>query len=304
VRDDSQEPQCLEFYGELQVMGDTWEVVGGPPFVVNAATEMDGVPQVGDMIKVEVCRAAAGQWHAVEIKVLHGEHEEDEEVEFRGPIVEIMDPPSDGFAHVWTVGQWLVGIPSGVEVEGTPHVGDRVEIKGHRAPADSEVQVIAEEVELEERHDRMGRVKIEAAITTVGDANTPWAFEGIPVATDGNTVILNHEGPAEVGVWAKVWAVLREDNALYARRIETEHEDDEDEHAENTLYFEGPFQSSDDTPADGENWTIGGVTFFVPDELLDDLDHAPATGDKIELKATHTDDMYEVVQLDLEHEED
>lgn len=310
VRGDEHEPRCLEFYGKVVSIDDEdeWHVIGGPPFVVIDATEFKGdtEPGEGDRVKVEICRHPDGYWYAKEIELLHDDDDDEDQVEFRGRIAQIEEGSGDPFEALWKVGRWWVGITEDTEMEGTPRVGALAKIEGRRARDGSRADVIATKAEVENSGEHRRRVKLEAAITATA-TTTPeaiWEFEGIPVTVDENTVIIDHRVPAEVGAWGDVEAILRDDNTLYARRIKTEDEDE----PEGTVYFKGHFQSPADGADGGEDWTISGVTFFVPGDVLEEVDDGPVEGDKVELEAMREEDgdavRYRVIELDVEREDD
>lgn len=295
------EGRCLEFYGELQSRDDEWHVVGGPPFVVDGRTEYEpGADEivVGQTVKVEICRQG-NVWVAKKIRVLRDGDDGDDgdEREFRGRILDIL-PGNPPFRQVLQVAQWKVGIDDHTEMHGTPAVGRIARVEGRVAPADSEVDVIADEVTIQGRDRDAGDVKIQADITGMDD--TTWEFEGIPVTVDEDTRIDEDDPPADIGVWTEVRAVEQEDGSYRATRIKTEDEDEPD----GTVFFEGRFDEVTDSTDGGQMWRVSNWEFFVPTDLLPSA--SPNLDDQVELKAMREDGttVYIVYELHLDHEDD
>lgn len=125
----------LEFSGKvISISADQW-VIGDKTVLVDARTEIEGSPVVGDLVKVEAELLASGSWRAEEIeKVKTGTPAASKtpaatktpgspkEIEFAGKIVSMSGP-------VWVVGPRSITVNEKTEVEGRPAVGDTVKVE-------------------------------------------------------------------------------------------------------------------------------------------------------------------------------
>jgi len=273
----------LEFYGELMAIETdpnteetVWTVSGhegnAHQVIITGQTTIEGTPVVGAIVKVEGCAQADGTVIAREVKVLRSPGGGGEEVEFRGPIVDISDTQ-------WQVGHWTVIITDTTQITGDPpNVGDLAEVKG---VLDDLGQVVAGEIEVKDRGHEQGRVRIEGYITAF--SNTKLDIQDIPIQIVTDTIQVGIP-PAE-GVWASADVIVQQPVSstqqtgvtYVAVRIRT-HRSNKPADA---LKFTGMLES-----IDGDTWTVSGWPFVVPADTP--IKHGPASpGDWVEIEATY-----------------
>ncbi len=267
----------IEFYGELTEIttdpntGQTQWTVSGRTVIITEQTQIEGTPVVGAIVKIEGCVQPDGTIIAVEVEVRRSPGEGGEEVEFRGPIVEITDTQ-------WQVGRWIVLITSETQITGDPpDVGDLAEVEGYLNDLG---QVVAEKIEVKDRGRGRVHVRIEGYITRLAD--TEWQIQGIPIQITETTIVAGI--PAEVGVWAKADVVVQRpaasglqqtDVTYVAVRIRTHRSDKPD----TALKFTGTVDN-----INGNTWTVSGWDFTVTDATQ--IEGGPASpGDWVEIEA-------------------
>ncbi len=294
----------VEFYGELtDVYTDTqtnetvWIVTthegNEHHVIITDQTQIQGDPVVGSIVKVEGCAESEDRIVAREVRVLRHPGEGGEEVEFRGPIVEITDTQ-------WQVGHWTVIISDTTQITGDPpDVGDMAEVKG---VLNELGQVVASQIEVKDRGVVHSYVQIEGYITAVGD--TELEIQGIPIQIVTDTVEIGL--PPEVGLWARADVIVEnaagpgplQDGTIYtAVRIRT-HRSGKPEDA---LKFTGIVESMD-----SDAWVVSGWPFVVPTDAR--IKHGPvAVGDWVEIEAHVVYDdgtgtwTYTAYEVDVKH---
>ncbi len=141
----------IEFFGVVGSIGATEWVVAGQTLLITRQTEIKGLIQIGDLVKVHAFPSEGGALVAREIEPA-AEHDDDDfddpdnEVEFEG-IVESMG------GSVWVIAGRQVTVTPNTELEDDVQVGDMVEVE---AIVDQDGNLIALEIELEDE-DRSGR---------------------------------------------------------------------------------------------------------------------------------------------------
>jgi hypothetical protein len=139
----------FEFRGLLTaIAGDVW-TVGGRQVRVTAATEVKGILQIGDNLKVHAQPQADGSLWAREIELSDRPAATQvpgapaPELEFRGVLTAIS-------GDVWTVGGRQVRVTAATEVKGILQIGDNLKV--HAQPQ-ADGSLWAREVERSDRND-------------------------------------------------------------------------------------------------------------------------------------------------------
>ncbi len=132
------------------------------------------------------------------------------EFAFEGTIQEMTSGPGE-----WVVGGIRGEVNAETIIDGTPQVGDTVEVTGHSwrsSPVFEQIRVITEE----ERE-----VRLEGLIEEMHDAQGYWVIGQTQVDVDDTTFIDESRARAAVGMWAEVIA-RRKGPLLVALRIRIE----------------------------------------------------------------------------------
>jgi len=287
----------VEFYGELMSIttddsGQTVWIVSGHTVIITAETQIEGTPEVGAIVKIEGCAQPDGSVIATEVEVRRPPGEGGEEVEFRGPIVEMTDGQ-------WQVGRWIVLITDSTQISGDPpDVGDLAEVHGY---LNAQGQVVAKEIEVKDvGRARNLHVRIEGYVTGITDAE--WQIQGIPVQVTEATIVVGVP-PAE-GVWAVADVMVqtpttstqRNGVTYVAMRIRTRRSDK----PADALKFQGVLESQN---ANG-TWTVSGWNFIVNEGTK--LEKNPQVGDWVEVDASYNsqDGTYTALEIEAKKEGD
>jgi len=113
----------VEFMGIVDAIGDTSWTISGQVVGVDPSTQIIGNPQVGDSVEVEAHRAPDGTLTAEKIQ---REDAAEQEVEFTGDVETISDSS-------WTISGQTVLVDASTRIDGSPAVGDTVEVKAMKA---------------------------------------------------------------------------------------------------------------------------------------------------------------------------
>ena len=194
-------------------------IVGGTTTVVDEDTDTDGPPKVGQRLKVKALLQKDGSLKAREIEnkgKAHADGVHNQEGEIEG-IFQGIDENGN-----WIINGAKVAVDDLTEVEGSPAIGSRVEIK---TTYQDDGSLLAIEVEVEEKDKGKlhRKAKLEGVIQAIED-------NGETLIVDGHKVILSPltglEGELQVGAFIKVEAHIQKDGSLAAREVEAEKEEE------------------------------------------------------------------------------
>ena len=113
----------VEFMGIVEAIGGASWTISGQVVGVDPSTQIIGNPQVGDSVEVEAHRATDGTLTAQKIQ---REDAAEQEVEFTGKVDIIGDTS-------WQISGQTVLVNGSTRIEGSPAVGDTVEVKATKA---------------------------------------------------------------------------------------------------------------------------------------------------------------------------
>lgn len=194
----------LEFRCLIQELDLRYWIVCNRVVLITENTSIQGRPEIGALAEVKGVRLTADTVLARSIRVaVPGAYAE---VEFEGPIESVAD-------DVWIVNGITVAISPVTVVRGVPELGLTAEIKGVLQPDGSVLAqlITVKGAELTPQVDIEGLVeRIEA---------TYWLVAGTKVFLGHDTFIDDSRAPAEVGMWAQIRALRRQDSSLLALRI-------------------------------------------------------------------------------------
>lgn len=262
----------VDFRGVVEgIEGDVW-VIAGIPVLVNAQTEFEGPPQVGDFVHVHALAQADGSLVAREIEV-----EEAFEVEARltEAVAELRGPLgglSTASATVCSVG---FVVAANTEIEGRPQAGDPVKMEFAVEP---DGDFLAVKIEVEEEPEEC-ELRVEGRVQVVSDTvgSVPWVVEGIQVLVNAATEV---RGAPQVGDFVKVRAAVDANARFFATRLEVEREGEEAAGSPTAteVRFEGTLQSFT-----AEVWVVSGRSVRIAAST--EIRGAPVVGATVEVRA-------------------
>ena len=187
-------------------------IVSGTAVEVGPDTDTDGLPEIGQRVKVKGIRQEDGTVVAREIENKRGSRQQDQEqkVELEGTF--------DGLDENgnWLINGTPVAVGPGTRMKGEPAVGSRVEVE---AIALEDGSLLATNVEGVDRNEP--GTKREAKIRGILEE----VLEDGSLVIDGRTVTVSvlteFENDPVVGNFVKVEAFFGEDGVLIAREVES-----------------------------------------------------------------------------------
>lgn len=121
-------PESVTFSGSVTSKSSGEWIIDGRLVAITAQTELDGGITVGDKVEVRAIPMPDGSYRAERIRKLEssddggGSEEGGQSVEFTGRVESIG-------SHQWMIDGRAVQIDSHTEIEGSPRVGDKVQVK-------------------------------------------------------------------------------------------------------------------------------------------------------------------------------
>lgn len=194
----------MEFRCLIQSIDPRYWMVCNRVVLITENTSIQGRPEIGALAEVKGIRISADAVLARKIRVVVASAYA--EVEFEGPIESVAD-------DVWTVNGITVGISPVTVIRGTPQPGMGAEVKGTLQPDGS---VLAQWITVKGAQ-LTTQVDIEGVVESI--ETTHWLVAGTQVFLGPSTFIDDSRAPAEVGMWAQVRALRRQDGSLLALRI-------------------------------------------------------------------------------------
>jgi len=188
-------------------------IISGTIVTVGPDADTDGLPSVGQRVKVKALVQPDGSLLAREVENIHGSHggeDESSQVKIEGIFQEI-DPDGN-----WIVNGTKVSIGPDTRLKGTPAVGQLVEVKG-RLQEDGSILATRIEGEGKDISKHKSRVELEGVIQEVL-ADGTLVIDGIEVHISALTEL---EGDPVAGDYVEVEAFLAEDGTLIAREVES-----------------------------------------------------------------------------------
>ncbi len=211
----------LEFTAPLEGMGpDSWSI-GGLAVVVSDSTQLDGEPQVGDLVRVQALLQQSGLTALSITSVTPAAPDQQQgisdssvdEVEFTGPVVAI-GPDS------WTVGDQTLAVTSDTEIKDAIVVGEVVKVHASVNPDQSltgtEIELAGADdgVETDEGEDEQD-LEFKGIVESI--SAEAWTVSGLAFLVTPDTEI---KDTIAVGDFVEIHAILSVDGALTALRIE------------------------------------------------------------------------------------
>jgi len=194
----------MEFRCLIQEISLRYWIMCNRVVLITENTSIQGRPEIGAMAEVKGLRLTADAVLAKSIKVaVPGAFAE---VEFEGAIESLA-------ADVWTVNGITVTISPVTAIRGVPGLGLLAEVKGVLQP-DGSVLAIAITVK---GPGLTSQLDIEGLVEAIEPSY--WVVGGTKVSINGNTFIDDSRASAEVGMWAQIRALRRQDQSLLALRI-------------------------------------------------------------------------------------
>jgi Domain of unknown function (DUF5666) len=141
-KDDAAPGAQVEFMGIVEAISDTAWTISGRVVNVDGTTEIVGNPVVGDNVEVE---AVKGPDDALTARRIRREDAREQEVEFQGAVQAIG-------ATSWTIAGQVVTVNAATRIDGSPAVGDNVEVKANKA-ADGSLTATRIQAEDNQGHD-------------------------------------------------------------------------------------------------------------------------------------------------------
>ena len=177
----------FEFVGVVESTGDETWTISGVEIAIGDGTEIDGDPDVGDIVKVAGHILADGTWLADEIKLAE---EGERRFEFTGTVEQI-DP--------WVVSGVHFDTSDRTAIDDNIGIGDRVRVKGR--VLDDGIW-LAEEIRLLD--DQPRRFEFVGRVIQID----PWVIGGLDIAVNDATQI---DDGIEIGDTVRVTGIILPD---------------------------------------------------------------------------------------------
>lgn len=194
----------MEFRCLIQEINMRYWMVCNRVVLIAENTSIQGQPEIGSLAEVKGIRMTGDTILARNIRVVVPTAYA--EVEFEGPIESVGD-------NVWTVNGITVGISPVTVIRGAPEPGLGAEVRGALQPDGS---VLAQLITVKGAG-LTTQVDIEGLVERI--EATDWLVAGRQVFIGPSTFIDDSHAPAEVGMWAQVRALRRQDGSFLALRI-------------------------------------------------------------------------------------
>ncbi|MBI3287782.1 MAG: hypothetical protein HYZ68_07020, partial [Chloroflexi bacterium] len=240
----------VDFRGVVEsIDGDVW-VIAGIRVLVNAQTEFEGAPGVGDFVHAHALAQADGTLVARQIEP----ENEEFEIPLGEAVAELRGPLSSLTAAAATLCGVDFGVAANTDIEGAPRAGDPVKVEFAVEP---DGDFLAVQIGVEEEPEEC-ELRVEGTMEVVGDGGgtQPWVIAGIEVFVNAATEV---RGDPQVGDLVKVRAAVDAGGRFFALRIEGE---ETEEAVEDTptieVQFEGALQSFDAIA-----WVVSGRTVQI-----------------------------------------
>ena len=238
--------------------GETW-TVGSWNVMVSTETEIQGMLDLGILVKVEGTLQQDGTILAHEIKVVSSEN-----AQYAG-MVELTGTLENQDGMIWTVGGVIVELTETTEILGTPEIGATIKVEGMLQENGS---ILASQVKSGENNDdgsddhsnqlKGNAIEISGELTAM-DGST-WIINGQTVLVTNTTEL---KGTLDIGVIVKVEGYLLADGSIEAREIKALVVDT------NGSYMNG----SDDHEDDDHGSSLSG-NYSDDDHHDDDQNHS------------------------------
>lgn len=242
------------------------------------AEDEEGIEIKEDDKKTEIKIKKDGKEERIEIKKdEEGEQEEreEDEVEFRGVVESISE-------IVWVIGSTRVKVDVSTKIEGNPQVGDQAKVEA-RVQIDG--SLLAKKIELKKEKEE-DEIEFEGIVESISGAAWVVAGKTVNIGT-----FVKIKGDPKVGDLVEVEAEVKKDGSLWAKEIELEDKEKE----ENEAKFKGVVESISD-----KIWIIGGRTVISSPST--EIQGAPKVGDLVEVEGILQDDG-SVLAEEIESEE-
>ena len=233
-------------------------IISGTLVFVGPGTDTDGLPYVGQRVKVVALSQEDGSLLAREIENKggpRGPEEDSNEVEVEG-IFQGVDE-EDGS---WIVDGVKVSVDSNTKLKGTPAIGSQIEIE---AALLEDGSLLAKEIKAQRASAKKSRkdAEIEGTIDDIvvdEDGTRILVINGLSVKLSELTEL---EGDVEAGAYVEVEALFQEDGSLVAREVEVQEQDAVSEDGQrNEVEIEGTIESSSE---DGTTLVVNGIKVSI-----------------------------------------
>ncbi len=252
-------------------------IVSGTAVAVGPATDTDGLPDVGQRVKVKALLQPDGSLLAREIENKGGSQrgkQDSRRVKLEGTFQGIDE---DGN---WIVSGRKVSVGPLTRLERTPAVGYRIKVK---AVLREDGSLLAQKVEGEKGDGRRAKSKAEVrgVLEAIRDDGT-LIVNGISVAL---SVLTELEGDLQVGDFVKVEGLVQADGSLLASEVESKGSAEEADVPEpSNVEIEGIIEKVN---ADG-TFTVNGIT--VATSVLSEIKGALAEGVSVKVEGVFLED--------------
>jgi len=194
----------FEFRCLIQEIDPRYWIVCNRVVLITENTSIQGQPEIGSLAEVKGIRMSGDAILARSIRVVVASAYA--EVEFEGSIESVAN-------DVWIVNGIAVAISPVTVIRGVPEPGLTAEVKGVLQPGGS---VLAKLITVKGA-ELTPQVDIEGLVERIEP--TSWLVAGTQVFIGSTTFVDDSRAPAEVGMWAQVRALRRQDSSLLALRI-------------------------------------------------------------------------------------
>ena len=248
--------------------------ISGIPVLVGPDSDTDGLPDQGQIVRVDAFRRADGVLVAREVENQDRVVEQDPRrrtVFLAGHFLGVADNGA------WRVGGVALAVNPLTALEGVPKVGSRVKVNALRL---ENGLLFARKIEgeVEDQGVTQRRVEIRGVIERIEQDRTI-VINAVPVKIVALTEI---EGKLKEGVFAQVEAFLLDDKTLVARAVRVEETDEVTERS--AVRFEGTVQKVNDD----DTFVVNGIK--VSTTPLSDVKGDVVEGASVQIEGVLSDD--------------
>lgn len=203
--------RVVEFVGKVEAIDEEAGVwtISGKEVLVDEETEIQGEPQVGDLVAVRACLQDDGSLLAVRIRLIDPELPQPEDVTFTG-VIQRFAPNMIGY---WVIGGQGVVVKKDTVITGTPEIGAEAEVQGLRY---GDGVIIATEITISEGPE-------ELTFTGTVVRMPPGRYVGLWVIDTWRVIVVPDTeviGDPQVGATVRFTVKQHGHGALVATRIE------------------------------------------------------------------------------------
>ena len=231
-------------------------IIGGATVTVGEDTDTDGLPEIGQLVKVTGLLQADGTLLAreVENKEAFGEGDEGDDEEVGRVKLEGTFQGTDEDGN-WIISGTAVAVDALTRLEGTPTVGQRVAVQAIQTETGV---LLALKVKGNKKgsSQRKREAKIRGTVEEILEDGS-LVIDGVPVALGPLTEL---ENGVEIGDFVKVEALIQDDGSLLAKEVSLKDQAEDQVVQFSKVEIQGTIQDFDE---DANTLVVNGITVAI-----------------------------------------